>query len=66
MINLGEINIKSHNEIKRIYPYKNILSHVVGYVDIDQRDKVELKDILKMNFQKSKIYLLVLTLIYSS
>ncbi len=36
IINLGEINIKTHNETKRIYPYKNIASHVVGYVDIDQ------------------------------
>ncbi len=36
IINLGEINIRTHNEIKRIYPYKNVLSHVVGYVNIDQ------------------------------
>ena len=36
IINLGEINIKSHTESKRIYPYKNILSHIVGYVDVDQ------------------------------
>ena len=36
IINLGEINIKSHNEFKRIYPYKNIASHIVGHVDVDQ------------------------------
>lgn len=36
IINLGEINIKPHNEQKRIYPYKNISSHIVGHVDIDQ------------------------------
>lgn len=36
IINLGEINIKSHNEFKRIYPYKNISSHLVGHVDVDQ------------------------------
>ncbi len=36
IINLGEINIESHNEYKRIYPYKNISSHIVGHVDIDQ------------------------------
>ena len=36
IINLGEINIKTHNEIKRIYPYKNASSHIVGHVDIDQ------------------------------
>ncbi len=35
IINLGEINIKSHNELKRIYPYKNITSHIVGHVNID-------------------------------
>ena len=35
IINLGEINIKSHNEYKRIYPYKNVSSHIVGHVDID-------------------------------
>ena len=37
IINLGEINIKSHSEFKRIYPYKNISSHIVGHVDIDQK-----------------------------
>ena len=37
IINLGEINIKNHIEFKRIYPYKNISSHVVGHVNIDQK-----------------------------
>ena len=37
IINLGEIYIQSHNEYKRIYPYKNISSHIVGHVDIDQQ-----------------------------
>ena len=37
IINLGEININSHIEYKRIYPYKNVSSHVVGYVNIDQK-----------------------------
>ncbi len=36
IINLGEINIQSHNEYKRIYPYRNIPSHIVGHVNIDQ------------------------------
>ena len=36
IINLGEINIKSHSEFKRIYPYRNVPSHIVGHVDIDQ------------------------------
>ena len=37
IINLGEININSHNEFKRIYPFKNVSSHIVGHVDIDQK-----------------------------
>tara|TARA_B100000575_G_C23128382_1_gene654128 strand:+ start:545 stop:2071 length:1527 start_codon:yes stop_codon:yes gene_type:complete len=37
IINLGEINISTHIEHKRIYPYKNVSSHVVGHVDIDQK-----------------------------
>ncbi len=36
IINLGEINIQSHSEFKRIYPYKNVSSHIVGHVDVDQ------------------------------
>tara|TARA_B100000575_G_scaffold103074_1_gene82156 strand:- start:9883 stop:11532 length:1650 start_codon:yes stop_codon:yes gene_type:complete len=37
IINLGEINIRSHKEYKRIYPFRNISSHIVGYVNIDQK-----------------------------
>ncbi len=37
IINLGEINLKSHNEFKRVYPFKNVSSHIVGHVDIDQK-----------------------------
>ena len=35
IIDLGEIKIKIHDERKRIYPYSNIPSHLVGYVNID-------------------------------
>jgi cell division protein FtsI (penicillin-binding protein 3) len=39
IIDLGEVYLKTEHikeeEIKRIYPYGNISSHVVGYVDID-------------------------------
>jgi len=35
IINLGEINLRIEEEKKRIYPYSNITSHIVGYVDID-------------------------------
>ncbi len=36
IIDLGEINLRIHNEKKRIYPYNNFSSHIVGYVNIDQ------------------------------
>ena len=35
IINLGEINLRTHNERKRIYPFSNLTSHLVGYVNID-------------------------------
>ena len=39
IIDLGEVSLKTEHikeeEIRRIYPYSNISSHVVGYVDID-------------------------------
>ena len=37
IINLGEIHLNFTNEIKRIYPYKNSASHLVGFVNIDQK-----------------------------
>ncbi|MFL2543935.1 MAG: peptidoglycan D,D-transpeptidase FtsI family protein [Alphaproteobacteria bacterium] len=36
IIDLGEINLEFHNEKKRIYPFKNTASHLVGFVNIDQ------------------------------
>ena len=35
IIELGEINLQTHSEKNRIYPYQNIGSHIVGHVDID-------------------------------
>ena len=35
IIDLGEINLEFHSEHKRIYPYKNNTSHLVGFVNID-------------------------------
>ena len=35
IIKLGEINLKTEVRSKRIYPFKNSSSHVVGYVNID-------------------------------
>ncbi len=39
IIELGEINLQTHIEKNRIYPYKNIGSHIVGYVDIDNKGR---------------------------
>jgi Cell division protein FtsI/penicillin-binding protein 2 len=36
IIDLGEINLEFHNEKKRIYPFNNTASHIVGFVNIDQ------------------------------
>jgi len=35
IIDLGEINLRILKERKRVYPYSNLSSHIVGYVDID-------------------------------
>ncbi len=37
IIDLGEIHLKFENEKKRIYPYENNISHLVGFVNIDQK-----------------------------
>ena len=35
IINLGEIELKTINENLRIYPYREIMSHIVGFSSID-------------------------------
>ncbi len=54
IINLGEININSHSEFKRIYPYKNISSHIVGHVDIDQKGQNGIERFFNQELTKSK------------
>ena len=39
IIELGEINLQTHLESKRVYPFKNASSHIVGYVNIDNIGK---------------------------
>ena len=39
ILELGEINLQTHLETKRVYPYQNIGSHIIGYVDIDNNGK---------------------------
>ncbi len=54
IINLGEINIKSHSEFKRIYPYKNVSSHIIGHVDIDQKGQSGIERYFDADLNKSK------------
>ena len=35
IINLGEVGLQTKPEKKRVYPFREIVSHVVGYSDID-------------------------------
>jgi len=37
IIDLGEIHLKFEKGKKRVYPYENNISHLVGFVDVDQR-----------------------------
>ena len=37
VINLGEIHLEFSNATKRVYPFKNSASHLVGFVNIDQK-----------------------------
>ena len=39
LIELGEINIQTLIEKKRIYPFQSVGSHIVGFVDIDNKGK---------------------------
>ena len=53
IINLGEINLQTELEENRIYPFRNISSHLVGFVDIDNQGKAGIEigfdDLLKNN-----------------
>lgn len=35
--NLGHVGLFFHEDYKRFYPYKNITSHVIGFVDRDEK-----------------------------
>ena len=39
IIELGEINIQTIIEKKRVYPFQNVGSHIIGFVDIDNKGK---------------------------
>jgi len=58
VINLGQINLRTEKEIKRIYPYGPISSHIVGYVDIDNKGKAGVeRGLNKKLIQGENIYL---------
>ncbi len=58
IIKLGEINISPHSEFKRIYPFKNVSSHIVGHVSIDQKGQKGIERYFDDNLSSSKdIYL---------
>ena len=54
IIDLGEIHLKFENHKKRLYPYKNNTSHIVGFVNIDQSGQTGIerfydKDLISSN-----------------
>ena len=44
VIKLGEINLKTHPAKIRVYPHKNSASHIVGYVDIDNKGQAGIEN----------------------
>ncbi len=58
IIKLGEIYINPHSEYKRIYPFKNVSSHIVGHVSIDQNGQKGIERYYDDNLSSSKdVYL---------
>ncbi len=54
IIDLGEINLRIINEKKRVYPYLNSVSHLVGYVDIDGIGRSGIERSLENNLNNSE------------
>ena len=54
IVDIGEINLRIHKENKRIYPYQNIISHVVGYVNIDQKGQSGIERSFNKDLEVSK------------
>ena len=58
IIELGEINLQTSIEKKRIYPFRNIGSHIIGYVDIDNNGLAGIEKSYDENLKKGQdIYL---------
>lgn len=54
IIDLGEIHLKFNNENKRIYPFQNISSHIVGFVDIDHNGQRGIESFHNKSLSNSK------------
>jgi len=55
IIDIGEINLRIQKEgNKRIYPYQNIISHVVGYVNIDEKGQAGIERSFNSDLKDSK------------
>jgi len=52
IIDLGEIHLKFEKENKRVYPYDNAISHLVGFVNIDQKGQTGIERF----YDKSLLY----------
>ena len=58
IIELGEINLQTSIEKKRIYPFRNIGSHIIGYVDVDNNGLAGIEKSYDENLKKGEdIYL---------
>ena len=58
IIELGEINLQTSVEKKRIYPFRNIGSHIIGYVDVDNNGLAGIEKSYDENLKKGEdIYL---------
>ncbi len=58
----GFIGVFFHEDIKRIYPHKNLFSHVIGYVDIDEKGLTGLEKSLNQNLISSESEALITSL----
>ncbi len=54
IIDLGEIHLEFINEKKRIYPFQNSSSHIVGFVNIDQNGQSGSERFFNESLSKSK------------
>jgi len=54
IIDLGEIHLEFNNETKRIYPFQNSASHLVGFVNIDENGQRGIERFYNKSLSNSK------------